>query len=394
VDSCHVHVQQFYLNHHSLRKYQLNASQPSEIMESPNQNLRFEKLVDTIVRLAVLFFLIGWCFTILRPFVLVLIWSAVIAVAISPLHIIFTKMFRNRKALAAVVLTILMLSVLIIPSWLVTQSVFEEVSHLRELNKDGQLVIPPPGENTANWPVITKPVLDIWKLASENLQEAALKYSDHLKLAGAWVLSAVAGIGMGVLQFVISIIIAGVLLAYSGPIADAVTKVFTKLSGDHGGHFVDTAVTTIRSVVKGILGVAVIQAAMAGLGFFIAGVPYAGVWTVACLFFAIIQVGSGPIAIPVAIYMFSVSDTLTAVLLAIWLGITLVSDNILKPLLLGRGAPAPMLVVFLGSIGGFITSGFIGLFLGAVILTIGYKLFMVWLNQGEASGTATASGNS
>ncbi len=352
-------------------------------MESPNQNLRFEKLVDTIVRLAVLFFLLGWCFTILRPFVLVLIWSAVIAIAISPLHIIFTKMFRNRKILAAVVLTALMLSILIIPSWLVTQSVFEEVSHLRELNKDGELVIPPPGENTANWPAITKPVLDIWKLASVNLQEAALKYSDHLKVAGAWVLTAVAGIGMGVLQFVISIIIAGVLLAYSGPIAEAITKVFIKLSGDHGGHFVDTAVTTIRSVVKGILGVAVIQAAMAGLGFFIAGVPYAGVWTVACLFFAIIQVGSGPIAIPVAIYMFSVSDTLTAVLLAIWLAITLVSDNILKPLLLGRGAPAPMLVVFLGSIGGFITSGFIGLFLGAVILTIGYKLFMVWLNQEE-----------
>jgi predicted PurR-regulated permease PerM len=358
-------------------------------MESPNQNLRFEKLVDTIVRLAVLFFLLGWCFTILRPFVLVLIWSAVIAIAIAPLHIIFTKMFRNRKALAAVVLTILMLSVLIIPSWMVTQSVFEEVSNLRELNQNGQLVIPPPGENTANWPAITKPVVEFWKLASENLQEAALKYSDHLKVAGAWILTAVASIGMGVLQFVLSIIIAGVLLAYSGTIGDAATRIFTKLVGENGAHFATTIVSTIRSVVKGILGVAVIQAAMAGLGFFIAGVPYAGVWTVACLFFAIIQVGSGPIAIPVAIYMFSVSDTLTAVLLAIWLGITLVSDNILKPLLLGRGAPAPMLVVFLGAIGGFITSGFIGLFLGAVILTIGYKLFLVWLNQEEKPTTTT-----
>ena len=106
---------------------------------------------------------------------------------------------------------------------------------------------------------------------------------------------------------------------------------------------------TIRSVVKGILGVAVIQAAMAGLGFFVAGVPYAGVWTVACLFFAIIQIGAGPVAIPIMIYMFSVTDTLTAVLLAVWLVITLISDNILKPLLLGRGAPAPMLVVFLGA---------------------------------------------
>ena len=122
-------------------------------MESNNPpnppNLTFEKLVDIIIRLGVLFFLVGWCFTILRPFVLILIWAAVIAIAIYPLYIIFLKMFRKRKALASVVLTILMLSILIIPSWLVTQSLYDEVSHLRDLNKQGQLVIPPPGENTA-----------------------------------------------------------------------------------------------------------------------------------------------------------------------------------------------------------------------------------------------------
>lgn len=350
-------------------------------MESPNQTFRFEKLVDTIIRLGVLFFLMGWCFIILKPFVLILIWAGVIAIALAPVFNFFTKLFRNRKGWAAITLTLILLSIFVVPGWLIAESVFEEVNHLRELNKNGQLVIPPPGENTADWPTITKPILDIWKLASENLQEAALKYSDHLKTAGAWLLTAIAGIGMGVVQFLISTIIAGVLLAYSGPVADAAHKVFIKLAGESGVHFAETTVKTVRSVVKGILGVAVIQAFMAGLGFFIAGVPYAGVWTVACLFFAIIQVGSGPIAIPVAIYMFSVSDTLTAVLLAIWLGITLVSDNILKPLLLGRGATVPMPVVFLGSIGGFITSGFLGLFVGAVVLTIGYKLMLLWLND-------------
>lgn len=353
-------------------------------MESldPTKSLstNFEKLVHTIIRLAVLFFLLGWCLTILRPFVLILMWAGVIAIAIYPLYSIFIKLFRKR-ALASVVLTLLMLSVLIIPSWLVTQSLFEEVRHLRELNKTGQLVIPPPGENTANWPAITKPIVDFWRLASENLQSALTQYADQLKAAGVWLLAAVAGIGTGVLQFIVSIIIAGILLAYSTPVGNAATKIFIKLAGSNGEHFVGTTVITVRSVVKGILGVAVIQAAMAGLGFFIAGVPYAGVWTVACLFFAIIQVGAGPVAIPVMIYMFSATDTLTAVLLAIWLVITLISDNILKPLLLGRGAPAPMLVVFLGAIGGFITSGFLGLFLGAVILTIGYKLLMLWLDS-------------
>jgi predicted PurR-regulated permease PerM len=354
-------------------------------MESNNLqnplNASFNQILDTIIRLVVLVFLIGWCFGILRPFVLILIWAAVIAIAIYPLYGALVKMFRNRKGLASVVLTLLLLAILIIPSWLVTQSLFGEVSHMRDLYKQGQLLIPAPGDKTKNWPAFTKPILDFWRLASENLQSATTKYSSQLKAAGSWLLSTVGGIGTGILQFVVSIIIAGVLLAYSGSVGKATNKIFIRLAGKQGESFSGTTVATIRSVVKGILGVAVIQAAMCALGFFIAGVPYAGLWTVACLFFAIIQVGAGPVAIPVAIYMFSVSDTLTAVLLAIWLGITLISDNILKPLLLGRGAPAPMLVVFLGAIGGFITSGFLGLFLGAVILTIGYKLFMVWLDS-------------
>jgi len=348
--------------------------------QSPG-NFTFAKIVDTIIRLALLFFLLGWCIIILKPFALILIWAAVFAIALYPLYIIFLKVFRKRKVWASVVLTLLMLSILVIPSWLLTQSVFEEVTHLRDLNKQGELVIPPPGKNTETWPSIAKPVVDFWKLASEDLQEAMAQYSDQIKAAVAWFLSAVAGIGAGVLQFVASIIIAGVLLAYSASVSNAATKIFIKLVGKNGENFASTTVATIRSVVKGILGVAVIQATMAGLGFFIAGVPYAGLWTVLCLFFAVIQVGAGPVAIPVMIYMFSAADTLTAVLLAIWLVITLISDNILKPLLLGRGAPAPMLVVFLGAIGGFITSGFLGLFVGAVILTIGYKLFMVWLES-------------
>ena len=343
-------------------------------------NYSFEKIVDTLIRLAILFFLLGWCITILRPFVLVLIWAAVIAIAIYPLYNLFTRIFGNRKNWAAVVLTILMLGVLLVPSGLVVESLYDEVEQLRDLNEQGRLTMPPPGERTANWPSIAQPILDFWTLASQNLQTAVVRYSEYVKVAAAWLLSAAAGFGTGLLQFVVSIIIAGILLAYSASLASAATGIFVKLAGKNGESFASTIVTTVRSVVKGILGVAVIQAIMAGIGFFSAGVPYAGLWTVVSLFFAIIQVGAGPVAIPIMIYMFSAADTLTAVLLAIWLVITLISDNILKPLLLGRGAPAPMLVVFLGAIGGFITSGFLGLFLGAVILTIGYKLFRTWLN--------------
>jgi predicted PurR-regulated permease PerM len=345
-----------------------------------SNSYNFEKIVDTLIRLGVLSLLLMWCFDILKPFVLILVWAIVIAIAIYPVHTFFIKIFRGRKILAGIVLTLFMLSVIIIPSGLIMYSLFEGVNHFRELFKAGEHLIPPPGGNTANWPVFAKPIVDFWQLASDNLQEAVVQYSDEIKQYGALLLLALAGFSKGILSFIVSIIIAGVLLIYADSSAVVTRKIFKKLVGKNGENFATISVLTIRNVVKGILGVAFIQTTMAGLGFFIAGVPFPGLWTILCLILSIIQVGVGPIAIPVAIYMFSVSDTTTAIILAIWLGITLLADNVLKPILLGRNAPAPMLVIFLGAIGGFIYNGFIGLFLGAIILTIGYKLFMMWLD--------------
>ena len=339
----------------------------------------FEKIVDTIIRLGVLAVLLMWCFDILKPFVLILVWAVVIAIAIYPVHVFFEKIFRGRKILAVIVLTLVMLSFIIIPSGLIIYSLYEGVNHFRDAFNNGEHLIPPPGGTTANWPVITKPIVEIWQLASDNLQDAVVKYSEQIKEYGAILLIALAGFSKGILSFIVSIIIAGVLLVYADSSEAVTKKIFGKLVGKNSENFAEITVLTIRNVVKGILGVAFIQAAMIGVGFFIAGVPFAGLWTILCLILAIVQIGVGPIAIPVVIYMFSVSDTTTALILAIWIGITLVSDNVLKPILLGRNAPAPMLVIFLGAIGGFLYNGFIGLFLGAIILTIGYKLFMTWL---------------
>ncbi|WP_396169168.1 AI-2E family transporter [Flavobacterium sp.] len=350
----------------------------------PNQsnttNYNFEKIVDTIIRLGVLGVLLMWCFDILKPFVLILVWAVVIAIAIYPVHVFFERIFRGRKIFAVVVLTLLLLSFIIIPSGLIIYSLYEGVNHFRDAFNSGEHLIPPPGGTTDNWPAITKPIIDIWQLASDNLQDAVLKYSDEIKEYGALLLLALAGFSKGIISFIVSIIIAGVLLVYADSSEAVTKKIVGKLVGKNSENFAEITVITIRNVVKGILGVAFIQAAMIGVGFFLAGVPFAGLWTILCLILAIVQIGVGPIAIPVVIYMFSVSDTTTAVILAIWIGITLVSDNVLKPILLGRNAPAPMLVIFLGAIGGFLYNGFIGLFLGAIVLTIGYKLFISWLD--------------
>lgn len=348
--------------------------------QQPKQNgNQFEKIIDIIIRLGMLFMIVFWCFSILKPFLLLLIWAVVIAIAMYPIYLSTVKLFFGRTKTPIILLTMVLMSLIIIPSFLVIESLYEGIQYLTTNYQAGEPIIPPPNEATANWPSFTRPIIEIWQHASDNLQETILKYSDELTTVGSWILSAFTGIGKGILQFNLSIIIAGFLLAFSEHLKVISSKIFFKLAGDRGDHFAAIAVTTIRNVVKGFLGVALIQAVMAGIGFFVAGVPFAGLWSVACLVLAVIQIGIGPIAIPVAIYMFSVSDTTTATLLSIWLLITLLSDNVLKPIFLGKNAPVPMLVVFLGAIGGFILSGFLGLFLGAVILTIGYKLFLTWL---------------
>jgi predicted PurR-regulated permease PerM len=348
-----------------------------------NYNLyNFEKIADIIIRLGVLFLLIGWCYDILKPFVLIIIWAVVIAIAFSPIYQSVVKLFRGKKILATVFLAMLLLAVLVTPSIMVSKSLYEEINHFTIAYRSGEHLIPPPGESTKNWPTITKPILEIWKSASEDISNVLYKYSDQLKVVGEWLLLALAGIGKGILQFIISIIIAMGLLLYSESLTSVSKNIFTKLIGKNGEHYALITVATIRNVVKGFLGVALIQSLMVGAGFFMAGVPFAGIFTIICLILAIIQIGIGPIAIPVVIYMFSVTDTTTATILAIWIGITMISDNILKPIFLGRGnPPAPMLVIFLGAIGGFIYNGFIGLFLGAVILTLGYKFFLSWIEM-------------
>jgi len=349
--------------------------------------LDFGNIIDILIKLILLYLLLGWCTDILKPFLIILSWGGIIAIATHPIYLSFKKLFKCRSVISSVLVTLLMLSVLIVPSWLVIDSMFEGLNYLKTIYETKGLAIPPPDPSAQNWPGFTKPLIDVWAQASVNTEQAIKDHSDQIQKAGLWVIGALSGFSQGLLQFVASIIIAGIFFVYTESIHGTTVKIFQKLAGNRGEHFVDISITTIRNVVKGILGVAVIQAAMAGVGFFVMGIPFAGLWTILCLILAIVQIGAAPVAIPAIIYAFSVHSTLSATVFTIWMLIVLFIDNILKPILLGRGAPAPMLVIFLGAIGGFISHGFIGLFLGAVILTLAYKLFDTWFNGSEEIST-------
>lgn len=187
--------------------------------------------------------------------------------------------------------------------------------------------------------------------------------------------------GITFLKFLISIIVSGVFLSISDSGGKFIEEIVQKLASKRGMNFVKAAIQTTRSVARGILGVAVIQSSLAGISFLIVGVPAAGLWAFVALILGIIQIGITPVLIGVVIWVFMKASTLTAVLFLLWSILLGVSDNVLKPLLLGRGSKSPMLVIFLGAIGGFIYSGLIGLFTGAVILSLGYELFLIWLRE-------------
>ena len=348
-----------------------------------------ELAIDIAIRIGVLALLIAWCFQILRPFITPVIWGTIIAIAFYPACKKLRDLLGGRIKMAASILTVITLLLIILPSIQMVGSLVDGTTYLNDKIQNGEIKIPPPPGNIDSWPVIGKSLKSRWHEASVNLEATLARYVPQLKAISLKLLELVMSTTMGLLQFTLSIIIAGVLMANAKEGGNLVRDLFVSLAGERGSDFADISTITIRNVVKGILGVAIIQGLLAGMGFMVAGVPGAEIWAFLCLFLAIIQIGIAPIAIPVIIYMFYSADTLTAGLLMIWLILVMLSDNFLKPILLGRGAPVPMLVIFLGSIGGFLSMGFIGLFIGAVILSLGFKLFRAWLKNNSDHTIAT-----
>ena len=348
-----------------------------------------EMAIDIAIRIGVLALLIAWCFQILRPFIIPVIWGTIIAIALYPVCRKLSNLLGNRIKVAAAIITLIILLIIILPCIQMVSSMVDGMTYLNGRIQSGEIKVPPPPENIDSWPVIGNLLKSRWQEASENLMTTLTRFAPQLKTISLKLVESALGTTMGLLQFALSIIIAGVLMANAKGGGKLARELFVSLAGRRGDDFADISTITIRNVVKGILGVALIQGLLAGMGFMIAGVPGAGVWAFLCIFLAIIQIGIAPVVIPVIIYMFYNADTLTAALLMVWLILVMLSDNFLKPVLLGRGAPVPMLVIFLGSIGGFISMGFIGLFIGAVVLSLGFKLFQAWLESDSNHTTAT-----
>jgi predicted PurR-regulated permease PerM len=200
---------------------------------------------------------------------------------------------------------------------------------------------------------------------------------------GISILGPLGGFGKSLIMLFVSVIIAGAFIVKADASADFVRKLIHRLAGDRSDEIIPIAGVTIKNVAKGILGVAFFQFVAAGTVFMLANVPLAGLWAFAILVLAILQLPSVIVIVPVIIYLFSVKELPPAILWTLALLVIGLSDNVLKPLLMGKGSTVPMLVIFLGAIGGFIFSGLIGLFTGAIVLSAGYTLMVHWIGEGQ-----------
>lgn len=353
------------------------------ISNSADDQAFLRRAIDVSIRLGIAALLGFWCFAIVRPFIQPIVWGAVLAVAVYPLYRRLESALGDRSRLAASLFVVAALLLLIVPSVSLTASMIDTATALSHDLHEGTLKVPPPPTQVADWPVIGDEVHQFWATASQNLEAAARQIAPQLKEIGRWLIATGATTGMGLVKLVISILIAGVLLANAPRATQTVQGIATRLAHDRGGELTQLAAATVQSVTRGILGVALIQALLAGVGLLAVGVPAAGLWALLVLLLAVVQLTPLLVLGPITLYVFSTHSTGVAVAFAIWIGLVTISDSFLKPMLLGRGLDVPMLVIFMGAIGGFLLDGIIGLFVGAVLLALGYTLAKAWIDAAE-----------
>lgn len=349
----------------------------------PEPQMRDETYVSRALEISIhvglLISLAAVCLLILRPFIPMILWGVIIAIAAYPAYRKVKKLLHGHGGAAAIICDVLLLALLIIPVVLLTGSFIDGMQSLVARLRDGTPIIPPPPPNIEAWPIVGNPIKNAWQLAYTNLSAALSSFAPQIRAAIPKLLLASAGIGLGVLQWIISIVIAGFILSNGDSAAKFAHSLAERVFGDRGREFEQLAGATVRSVTTGIIGVAIIQSVLAAAGFVVGRLPAAGLWAAIFLFAALLQIGA-VVLIPAVIYMFAIATATKATIFLVWCLVVGVMDNVLKPLLLGRGVPVPIAVVFLGAIGGFIVMGPIGLFVGSIVLSLAYKLFLAWID--------------
>jgi predicted PurR-regulated permease PerM len=340
-------------------------------------------LLETLIRAGVIALLVVMSLRVFSPFASLMLWGLILAVALEPLHRRLAARMGGRQGLAATVLVLGGLLLIGVPTVILGSSF---ASHARDAYvavEKGTLAIPAPSPRVAEWPIVGKRLYGAWSSAATNLPEFASEHQQQIKDLSRRGLAAAASSAGAVLLFLASMVVAAIMMAYAESGSRAMQRIFIRFSNPtRGPKMQKLATATVRSVAAGVIGVAFIQAILLGMGFMLAGIPAPGVLAFLVLFLGILQLPALLISLPAVAYLWLAGDASTTsnVLWTIYLLVAGMADNVLKPLLLGRGVDAPMVVILIGALGGMVTGGFIGLFVGGVVLAVTYQLFMEWVD--------------
>ncbi len=348
--------------------------------EAPHSS---DKTIDHAIRIGIIALLSGLSFYIASPFIGPILWGIIIAIATFPIYRWVQQKTGLSNGWAATLFTALMLIFLITPTVMLSSALAGEAKSLTHNLKSGSLVIPPPPQALEEWPILGKNLSTYWMQASQDPKATLGEFESEIKKTIKWFVKAAASASVTILIFIFAIIIAGIFLANAEGGRQAADTIFSRLLGERGKVMADLSRDTITSVVNGILGIAVIQTLLAGMGFMAMDIPGTGALALVCLILAIVQIDILIILIPLSLYMFNVTDTGPAIAFLVWNILVGLMNNVLKPILLARGVEAPMASIFIGAIGGLIAYGIIGLFVGAVIFVLSYTLFVYWLNENK-----------
>jgi predicted PurR-regulated permease PerM len=330
--------------------------------------------------------LVIYCYQVLRPFLYLMIWSVILAINLYPLQRILTAKMGGKDGRAATLIVLIAFAVLSVPVYLLAASMTESVAGAVEWVRGGTYHIPPPPESVAAWPLIGDKLYAFWQQAATDLTGLALKLAPQLKDTSLSLLGRLAGAGLGLMMFLVAMIIGGIVMAFGESGSRSALRIAERVFGPgHGANVAQLCTATIRTVAQGVIGIAFAQMLLIGLGFVLMGVPGAGLLALGVLLLGIGQLPASLITLPVIGYVFATQGASVAtIIFAIYVFVAGLIDNVLKPLLFGRGVDVPMAVILIGSLGGMATAGIIGLFIGPVILAVGYELFWRWVDQPPA----------
>jgi predicted PurR-regulated permease PerM len=340
------------------------------------------RLLDVLIRAGLLAVLAALCYSVFAPFLTLMAWAVILAITMYPLQQSLASKLGGRQGLAATIVVIIGGLLIVAPTGLLMDSFGSSVYDFVMAVKDNTLQVPAPRASIREWPIFGPRIYDFWSKAHTDLPGLVQSRQPEIGELATQALAIVARIGLGLLQFLASFIIAGIVMAYGEEGARGSRTIFERVIGSGRGDSVARLSTaTIRSVAQGVIGIAVIQAILVGLALLIAGIPWAGVLAAITLVLSIAQLPALIVTIPAIVYMWSSGSygTGAAIVYTIILLLAGMADNVLKPLMLGRGADAPMPVVLLGALGGIATSGILGMFVGATLLALGYRIFMGWV---------------